>query len=160
MFRVYLPTSNETMAPTEEKKPLPGAASLPRGSETILVAEDHDGVREIARQVLSKLGYHVLCAANGEEAVRVCEHERPALAILDVIMPKLNGPAAYDLLQTRYPTLPVIFTTGYTAEQVSLETRVRNGGILLQKPYSPTALGRMVREILDRFAESSNRDPG
>jgi PAS domain S-box-containing protein len=153
LFRVYLPAISTATSSAVEKAPGPAvAAPLPRGTETILLAEDHDGIREIAQQTLANLGYRVLSAANGEEALHICENERPALAILDVVMPRLNGPGAYRKLQTRFRGLPVIFTTGYTAEQAALEKELQSGGMVLQKPYSPTTLGRLVRELLDRVA--------
>jgi signal transduction histidine kinase/CheY-like chemotaxis protein len=153
LFRVYVPAISAAASPVEEKLvAAPVASPVPKGTETILLVEDHDGIREMALQTLASLGYRVLAATNGEEAMRICENERPAIAILDVVMPKMNGPATYQNLQARFPGLPVIFTTGYTAEQAALEKHLQGGGTVLQKPYSPTLLARMVREQLDRVA--------
>jgi DNA-binding NtrC family response regulator len=150
---VYVPAISAAASPVEEKLvAAPVASPVPKGTETILLVEDHDGIREMALQTLASLGYRVLAATNGEEAMRICENERPAIAILDVVMPKMNGPATYQNLQARFPGLPVIFTTGYTAEQAALEKHLQGGGTVLQKPYSPTLLARMVREQLDRVA--------
>jgi CheY-like chemotaxis protein len=129
-----------------------------RGTETILLAEDHESVREMARQTLVNLGYRVLSAANGEEALRLCEHETPGLAILDVIMPKMGGAATAAKLAGRFPDMRIVFTSGYSAEgergpAPGEKTRY------LQKPYSPTTLGRLIRESLDvpRQAGESKR---
>src|SRR5467141_442371 len=92
LFRVYLPVMEGT--PEEkrtEKAPAPSLAEL-RGTETILIAEDHESIREMSRQALLSMGYRVFSAGDGQEALKLCSHETPALAILDVIMPKLGGP--------------------------------------------------------------------
>jgi two-component system, cell cycle sensor histidine kinase and response regulator CckA len=102
----------------------------------------------MARQALLALGYRVLSACDGEEALRLCEHETPALAILDVVMPKLGGPATAAKLAASFPGLPVLFTSGYSTDRANLQTTEAEGHYL-QKPYSPTTLGRVVREILN-----------
>ena len=159
LFRVYLPAVADRITHANKKKAKINAAPIPRGTETILLAEDHDGVREMAWQALSNLGYRVLTANNGEEVLKLCENEKPALAVLDVIMPKLNGPAVFSRLRERFPTLPAIFTTGYTTEHVSLEKHVQDGSAVLQKPYSPTVLARLVREVLDRAGRPQTQSP-
>jgi CheY-like chemotaxis protein len=122
-----------------------------RGTETLLLADDHDSIREMARQTLVNLGYRVLSAVDGEEALQLCENETPALAILDVIMPKLGGLETAAKLAERFEKLPVLFTSGYSKESRGLETAAG----YLQKPYSPSTLGRMVREILDQVKTTS-----
>src|SRR5690349_8734026 len=76
-----------------------------------LIAEDHESIREMSRQALLGMGYRVLPACDGHEALELCSHETPALAILDVIMPKLGGPAAASRLLKMFPRLPVVFTS-------------------------------------------------
>jgi CheY-like chemotaxis protein len=125
-----------------------GAVQELRGTEVILIAEDHESIREMARQSLMHLGYKVLSAGDGEEALRLVEQERPALAVLDVVMPKLGGAAVAARLTERFPNLPVIFTSGYSQETANLPDGTRKT-IYLQKPYSPTALSKLVRNILD-----------
>jgi CheY-like chemotaxis protein len=100
----------------------------------------------MARQTLVDLGYRVLSAVDGEEALRLCESETPALAILDLVMPKMGGRETSVRLAERFEMLPVLFTSGYSQESRGQETAAR----YLQKPYSPTSLSRMVREILDQ----------
>jgi CheY-like chemotaxis protein len=149
LFRVYLPVTEGAVADgTVEKAPAPSLASM-RGTETILLAEDHESIREMARQALVNLGYRVLSAANGEEALRLCKQETPALAILDLIMPKMGGTITAERLTARFPGMQVIFTSGYSPE----EDKVAVSGDktrYLQKPYSPTTMGRLIRECLDQ----------
>src|SRR6266446_3662063 len=152
LFRVYLPVLEG--APAEsgtESAPPPSLAEL-HGTETILVAEDHESIREMSRQALLSMGYRVLSADDGQEALKLCSHETPALAILDVIMPKLGGPGTAASLLKMFPDLPILFTSGYSADTSELAAEGANARYL-QKPYSPTALGRLVRETLDQ-AES------
>ena len=127
------------------KAPVPAHVEM-RGSETILIAEDHESIREMARQILLSLGYRVLSACDGEEALKLCEKESPALAILDVVMPKLGGAAAASKLTALFAGLPILFTSGYSQDSENIAPATR----YLQKPYSPTTLGRVVREILDQ----------
>ena len=147
LFRVYLPVmEGESAVASKAKAPRPSRAEM-RGTETILLAEDHESIREMARQTLISLGYRVLSAVDGEDAIRLAEREKPALAILDVIMPRMGGSAAAELLIQRFSNVRILFTSGYSAESEV----VPNGttGRYLQKPYSPTTLARLVREILD-----------
>ena len=153
LFRVYLPAHGGAAAEgSSPKAPAPVHLEV-RGTETILIAEDHESIREMARQALLSLGYRVLCACNGEEALRLCEQEAPSLAILDVIMPKLGGPAAAAQLAGLFEDLPILFTSGYSQDSENHPPAVA-GAHYLQKPYSPTTLGRMVREILDHGKKS------
>jgi two-component system, cell cycle sensor histidine kinase and response regulator CckA len=149
LFRVYLPALEGPVAEgSSVKAPAPALVEM-RGSETILMAEDHESIREMARQALMKLGYRVLSACDGEEALRLCAKERPALAILDLIMPKLGGPAVASRLTTLFPGVSILFTSGYSQDSESV-LPVAADTHYLQKPYSPTTLGRVVREILDQ----------
>ena len=154
MFRTYLPVLQETVAEKGEsgEVPLPGAVR--GGKETILLVEDHDSIREMAHQALLGLGYRVLPACDGEQALQLCASEAPALAILDVVMPKLGGIATATKLRKRHPDLPLIYTSGYVSEPVNF---VSSGppASYLQKPYSPAALARLVRQVLDQAAHAA-----
>ena len=158
LFRVYLPAfapDAPDLGATRSRGTVPDA----RGTETLLLAEDHDSIREMARQTLVTLGYRVLSAADGQEALKLCEHEKPALAILDLVMPKMDGPELAARLVERYSDLAILFTSGYSQEargtaSEKLEAR------FLQKPYSPSNLGRLVREILDDARKDTSREPG
>jgi two-component system, cell cycle sensor histidine kinase and response regulator CckA len=147
LFRVYLPVMEGGVARGAVRKAPTLSMAEMRGSETVLIAEDHESVREMARQTLVGMGYRVLSAGDGEEALRLCELEQPALAILDVIMPKLGGPGAATKLFKRFSQIRVLFTSGYSAESEEIPDGAKRR--YLQKPYSPTTLARLVRQILD-----------
>jgi two-component system cell cycle sensor histidine kinase/response regulator CckA len=151
-FHVYFPASlTKDKAPAKEvtEEPLRG------GSETILLAEDHEGLREIACETLSQLGYTVVVAIDGEEAVEKFEAHRDqmAMVLLDVVLPRMSGPEAYAKMCAIKADLPVIFATGYSAETAALDGVKENGALILHKPYSPKALARRVRETLDQAAQ-------
>jgi CheY-like chemotaxis protein len=155
LFRVYLPVMEGTpTAKGTEKAPAPLLSEI-RGTETILLAEDHESIREMARQTLISLGYRILAASDGQEALRLCEQERPALAILDVVMPKLGGPATAARLLKMHPDLPLVFTSGYSADGAEVPKACETPRYL-QKPYSPTTLGRLVRDTLDQHSARTN----
>lgn len=158
LFRVYLPSTTSGELPAAHTPaPLANGQQF-RGTELILIAEDHESIREVARQTLLNLGYRVLSAVDGEEALRLAQGERPALAVLDVVMPRMGGQAALARLLERFPGLPAIFTSGYSHDATGLPASSLEM-TYLQKPYSPTALGKLVRQVLDRcIAESYGID--
>src|SRR5262249_39095522 len=100
LFRIYFPAAPGGVV--EAKIPVPTVVEL-RGTETVLIAEDHESIREMARQTLGGLGYRVLCATDGQEALRLCEQNSPDIAVLDVVMPKLGGLNTAEQLMTRFP---------------------------------------------------------
>jgi two-component system, cell cycle sensor histidine kinase and response regulator CckA len=147
LFRAYFPVVEHAAGGGAAQRALPAPAIL-RGTETILLAEDHESIREMARHALLGLGYRVLAACDGEEALRLCRDEIPDLAVLDVMMPKLGGPATAAKLIRLIDHLPVVFTSGYSQENNGV-AGVGADEHYLQKPYSPTALARLVRTVLD-----------
>jgi two-component system cell cycle sensor histidine kinase/response regulator CckA len=156
LFRVYVPVLEDTQAEGgAEKAPAPSLAEL-RGTETILLAEDHESIREMSRHALLSMGYRVLSACDGQEALELCSHETPAVAILDVIMPKLGGSGTAVSLLKMFPDLPIVFTSGYSKDASELPAEGAKARYL-QKPYSPTTLRRLVRETLDQHRTESGR---
>jgi PAS domain S-box-containing protein len=147
LFRVYLPAPEGAGTEDVSQAADFSKAMNLRGTETILLAEDHDSIREMARQSLVNFGYRVLAANDGEQAVRLCDAEKPSLAILDVVMPHLGGPAAAAQLLARFPDLPILFTSGYS-EYPHADVSLASASRYLQKPYSPFSLGKAIREIL------------
>ena len=155
-FKIFLPATERT---AEESKQVLPILALPNGNETILVAEDEEALRSLARDILESLGYKVLMAANGEEAVQIFEENRDVvdLLLLDVVMPVIGGAEAYDrICKTAGKNIPLIFMTGYSSEIVS-RSFARDGrsdatiaAAVIQKPYSLDELGQKVREVLDR----------
>jgi CheY-like chemotaxis protein len=149
-FRVYLPATavgEKTTANAQDSRPARG------GSETILIAEDHEGLRELARETLANLGYEILIACDGKEAVSMflANRDRMDLLLLDVVLPKLNVPEAYARISAEKKDVPVIFATGCSPEMALLQDAQERGLTILQKPYVPKELGRRrVRETLDR----------
>jgi two-component system, cell cycle sensor histidine kinase and response regulator CckA len=111
----------------------------------------------MARRTLVSLGYRVLAAADGEEALRLCAEDTPAIAILDVIMPKLGGVATAQKLAASFRGPPVIFTSRYSQDSDNVGAAAANAHYL-QKPYSPMALGRQVREILDQIKRAKTAE--
>ena len=147
-FRVYLRAESGVHEPGEE----PRDVQPLRGTETVLLAEDHHGLRESAQEMLQALGYKVILASNGSEAFDLfaSNPDRTDLVILDVVMPVLAGPDAYSKMSALRPNLGVIFTTGYTSEAASQIFLVEKGASILQKPYSLSSLSQMIRSVLDR----------
>ncbi len=148
-FKIYLPRADQ---------PLDVAASagqtgpLPRGTETLLVAEDDPSVRQLACRILTSQGYEVLSAANGQEALQVaCAHTGAPirLVITDVIMPLMGGEATAECLKATHPNLTVLFTSGYTDDAISRHGVLEPGVEFLPKPYTAASLTRKVRELLD-----------
>lgn len=156
LFHVYLPVQEGAVAEGSPAKVPTASMGNLRGSETVLIAEDHESVREMARQTLVSLGYRVLSAGDGEEALRLCAEDTPAIAILDVVMPKLGGVATAQKLTGNFRGLPILFTSGYSQDSENVGAAAKNTHYL-QKPYSPMALGRLVREILDQVKGPSAR---
>jgi PAS domain S-box-containing protein len=147
-FRVYLPRVAEL---PYEARPIDAEQSV-AGTETALIGEDHEELREIASEILTAHGYHVILAKNGEDAVRQFKAhvDEIDVIILDVMMPRLPGPAAYAQMCAIKPGVPVIFTSGYSAVPALLSASLESGAGFLQKPYPAKALGRAVRNALDR----------
>jgi two-component system cell cycle sensor histidine kinase/response regulator CckA len=146
-FRVYLPAGTGTAEPRQPKHD----EQVPMGTETILLAEDNEGLQEAAKEMLGKLGYRVILASDGTEAVQIFT-KNPGqfdLIILDVVMPKVSGPLAFSQMTAVRADLRVLFSTGYTAEAASLNSLTEQGASVLQKPYSLKSLAQTVRAILD-----------
>ncbi|MGH9698972.1 MAG: response regulator [Candidatus Acidiferrales bacterium] len=152
-FRIYLPVSREA---ADLLSPVVEAGSIRGGSETILVAEDHEGLGELARETLEGMGYQVVMARDGEQAVTefLAHKDSIDLLLFDVVLPKLGGPEAHSRISAVSPGIPVLFVTGYSSD-VALRNRVQQEGLpVLQKPYSPRDLARRVRETLDKRTQS------
>jgi PAS domain S-box-containing protein len=149
-FNLYL---KARMAAVREVPP--ALQGPPRGgTETILVAEDEETLRELARTVLGSLGYNVILASNGEEAVLAYEIAKNEidLVILDLIMPRMGGREAWERIRALGARFPVIFMTGYIPDMLMDKLSVESAALLVQKPYAVYELGRRVREVLDARA--------
>jgi len=145
-FRIYFPAVD---VPADTK--VVAARGIIRGgNETILLAEDNESVRHLAEQTLIFYGYRVLIACDGEEAVDIFRRhgKEIAIVVLDLVMPKKGGKQAYDEMIATIPGLKAIFMSGYSANAIHDSFVLHPGIPFLQKPFGPSNLARMVREVL------------
>ena len=147
-FKVYLPRLLKSLAPAEN--PCAGAVR-PAGRETILLVEDEDGVRDIARETLLMHGYKVIEARDGVEALAVADRVQDGidLVLTDVVMPRMSGRELAERLRQARPEVKVIFMSGYTDDVLVRTGALSPGMSFLQKPLRPDALAAKVREALD-----------
>jgi CheY-like chemotaxis protein len=147
-IKIYFPPAAEA---TEDLEGPPVALTAMRGTETILLVEDEEIVRALATRVLSDLGYSVLEAADGGEALEMCQnHEGPIdLVITDVVMPGMSGTLLALELEAQIPGTPVLFISGYTGGALVEHGVLDEELTFLQKPFSRERLARVVRELLD-----------
>ena len=147
-FKVYLP---EMAAASQKTEAAIVESPMPGGSETILLVEDEDVVRGLARKILEHAGYHVLEASRGEEAVRLFHQQAQPIDLLltDVVMPETSGKEVADRLTELLPGLRVLFMSGYTDEAIVHHGVLDSNVEFIQKPFTPAALARKVREVLD-----------
>jgi CheY-like chemotaxis protein len=139
-------------------RPAGGLAQAPKGSEVILLVEDEDILRVLARKILEASGYLVYEACNGREGLALCEaHEGPIdLLVSDVVMPELSGRELAEAARKLRPDLKVMFMSGHT-QDVVLKEGVQKGTAFLQKPFTPVGLAQKVRETLDSNARSAGQ---
>jgi PAS domain S-box-containing protein len=153
-FKVYLPRVD---ASPERAQPAAAPVANCRGSETLLVVEDEEGVRTLVRDYLQTSGYTVLEAGRGEEALRIaCEHAGEiSLMITDVVMPGMNGRELAERMTLLRPDMKVLYMSGYAEAAVYRKGILEPGAPFLQKPFGPPDLGRKVRDVLGAEAEPS-----
>ncbi|MHB8881211.1 MAG: ATP-binding protein [Thermodesulfovibrionales bacterium] len=148
-FKVYLPVISEDISSADE-----AAAEGPMkgGSETVLVVDDDPFIRRLIADVLGPLGYRVLEADGGEEALKISESRTDAIDLLltDIIMPKMNGKVISELVSKRHPEAKTIFMSGYTDDVIAHHGMLEPGLQFIQKPIVPRTLSDKLREVLDR----------
>jgi CheY-like chemotaxis protein len=151
-FKVYLPRAEEVgkEAPSPGK-PVPAEE---KGWETLLLAEDEELVRELARTILEQNGYRVLEARNGREAVEIaCRHDGPIhMLVTDVVMPQMSGRELASRMDELRPGIRVLYMSGYTENAIVHHGVLDRGTAFVQKPFRIDTLIRAVREELDREA--------
>ncbi len=147
-FKIYLPISKSEIKTGVSDEPV----VLSGGTETILLAEDDDDVRRLGKSILEEYGYKVLEAKNGEEAVEIFRHDYKIidLLMLDVVMPKMNGKEAYDIIKKINPNVKVLFTSGYTSDIIFKKGILDSEYNFLSKPATVDALLRKVRQVLEK----------
>jgi PAS domain S-box-containing protein len=147
-FKIYLPQADK---PAASDGHVTAEPELSRGSETIVVVEDDESVRELVQLMLRGQGYEVLAAGDGEGAARLCA-EHPGgvdLLLTDVVMPEVNGRVLAERLGTLFPSMRVLFMSGYSDEAVVRHGIIRPNTAFIEKPFTEAGLARKVREVLD-----------
>jgi PAS domain S-box-containing protein len=156
-FRVFLPRVDEPVSQPEAR---PVQAPIHPGDETVLLVEDEPEVRSLVQRILKTQGYTVVTAANPNEAIAVAREFKGTIQVMvtDIVMPGMNGlQLAERLLPTR-PNMRVLFVSGYTHDAIGPQGILEPGTAFLQKPFTPNALARKVREVLES-APPDLKDP-
>jgi two-component system, cell cycle sensor histidine kinase and response regulator CckA len=155
-FHIFLPASDAVVS-----EPTAVTPDLASGRETILLVDDESIVVEVNRPMLEKLGYTVLTAEGGRQAIEVFEANqgRIGMVILDMIMPDLGGGAVFDHLKSVQPDVKVLLSTGYSISGQAEEIMARGCAGFIQKPFNIRMLSQKIREILDRAEAGAGSGP-
>ena len=147
-FRILFPLTDD-VDPTESKQEELGTNDV--GSETILLVEDEDSVRDLAQRILQSRGYNVLAARHGGDALQMAlaADQQIDLVVTDVVMPGMNGRQLVDALRARTPGVRVLYMSGYTDDDIVRRGLLTSNVAFLQKPFTGKSLGRRVRSVLD-----------
>lgn len=151
-FKIYLP---QTGPPDEIIPPRSGPMDLPRGTETILVVEDDPSLRDMVATLLRRLGYTVLTAADGIQALKLKQEASTGhidLLFTDMVLPHMSGKELAERMLASFPHTKILFTSAYTAGVIEQLDAFGKGVTLLPKPFTPSALALKVRATLDRAA--------
>ena len=150
-FKIYLPITHEESRGTRAAR----SGTAPQGTETVLVADDEPDIRNLVFDILRPLGYHVLLAVSGDDALTLSNaHKGPIdLLLTDVVMPGLDGKKLADKLCARRPGVKVIFMSGYTDDAIAHHGILDSGVVLIQKPLTPGSLAHKIREVLGKKVE-------
>jgi two-component system, cell cycle sensor histidine kinase and response regulator CckA len=148
VFKIYLPLSEEEPAPARENQT---RLATPRGTETVMLVEDSQAVRFIARRTLEQQGYEVIEASSGRDALELAgRSDRPVdLLLTDVVMPEMSGRVLAEKFAAYQPNAKVLYMSGYTDDAVIRHGVLRAKTPFLQKPFTPRALAIRVRDVLD-----------
>jgi CheY-like chemotaxis protein len=152
IITIYFPFAPEpALHATAPRASSRSNAAIPGGSETILIVEDEDAVRDVIRRVLTARGYTVLEAAEGAEALAVAtRHQAPIhLVLSDVVMPNMNGRELAERLRTVRPDTRVLFMSGYDDDAIARRGVLAPGVAFIEKPFTIDAIARRVRDVLD-----------
>jgi CheY-like chemotaxis protein len=146
VFKVYLPRVEQLAQPARREE----EEVVRNGSETILLAEDSDPLRAMAREYLEGVGYKVLEAGSGKDALQRAKDFDGTIHLLltDVVMPGMSGPELAEQLALRRPGIKVLFTSGYTDDAIARQGILDSKVAFIQKPYRPRALAKKIREVL------------
>jgi CheY-like chemotaxis protein len=152
-FKVYLPRVDAQPETVTQAVQI----SARRGNEAVLLVEDDERVRTFAKTVLTRNGYAVIEASDGEEALRAAaDHPGPLhLLLTDVVMPGMSGRLLAERISEQHPDMKVLYMSGYTDNAIVHHGVLTPGVAFLQKPFTPTTLARAVREVLDNTRSHS-----
>jgi signal transduction histidine kinase/ActR/RegA family two-component response regulator len=156
-FKIYLPAVDKP-AMTTLSQP---SVELPTGHGTVLLAEDEAPLRVLAAETLKRLGYHVLAAGNGLEALVAADQYEGEIDIVvtDIVMPRMGGPELVEKLRRKRPGFHVIFMSGYTEAAVLENANIGKDAVLLNKPFSTETLVRKMREVLEAAQPAGENTP-
>ncbi len=147
-FKIYFPLTESNI----EESPVKAMPKPKGGTETIMVAEDNTEVRNFIKDALERVGYRIIEAVDGEDAIKVFNENRDKihLLLLDTIMPKKNGREVYEKIKALNPGIKPLFMSGYTADIIHNKGMLETGLNFIPKPVMPNELLRKVREVLDK----------
>jgi len=156
-FQIYLPRSERSEQMMLDLPPDATMGVLPKGTETILLVEDEQGVRRLASKMIEALGYSLLVASDGEEGVLVAEAHQGKidLIVTDVVMPNLSGPEMIDQLRISIGNIPHVYVSGFTRDKLKEYGADDSERLLLRKPYSMEELAKRIRLVLDECSRFS-----
>jgi PAS domain S-box-containing protein len=148
-FKIYLPAVEAKAGAAQSES---GTGTARQGSETILLVEDEEGVRQIAKLILEKHGYKVLEGSDGRKALAIAESFKGPidLVLTDVVMPAMSGTRLIELVRARHSRVKVLFMSGYTDDAMVRHGLIEAKAAFLHKPFSAVALAKKVREVLDK----------
>jgi signal transduction histidine kinase/ActR/RegA family two-component response regulator len=151
-FKIYLPRADAAASASAAR---PGD-DVPKGNESVLVVEDEAAVRRLTTSVLRDCGYRVKEACDGTEALELMKTGQSFdLVVTDVIMPRMSGRELYDRLKVTNPAVKVLFMSGYTDDALALHGVLESEFAFIEKPFSPSRLGRKVRETIDQTVKTA-----
>jgi two-component system, cell cycle sensor histidine kinase and response regulator CckA len=148
-FKLYFPAAQHLAVENSQNH---SRSELPSGTETILITEDNPAVLTFAANVLQRAGYKVLTASSGEDALTTADEYRKQIHLLitDIILPGINGRVAADKFAEKYPSIKVLFTSGYTAEVIDKGGFLEPGINFISKPFTSMEIALKVRDVLDK----------
>ena len=154
-FDIYLPASKKKVTKKEERP----EDNILRGTETVLLVDDEDGILNVGRAMLGEMGYKVLLAGSGKEAVEVYRKHRDKidLVILDMIMPEMSGSEAYKRMKKNNPGVKALLASGYSIDGQAAEIMELGCNDFIQKPFNIKELSRKIRKILDKKIDLSSQ---
>ncbi len=157
-FEVYLPRANEALKEVQPETTIP----LLQGSGTILLVEDEDSFRELSHRLVESMGYSVIEAANGADALHIARQFRDPIHLLitDVVMPGMSGGELAETLLARHPQMKVLYVSGHTDDVIVHYAILKPGVAFLQKPFTRDALAKKIREVLGESGGKADKRLG